>query len=83
MKFDKTKHKYSWRVQKGCCVEWVEGSKKYQGVVKQVISAPSLYGKEPSRVVVKTNEDLTLTVDVANIRIVKTANTIRKDQHRG
>ena len=83
MKFDNAKHKYTWRVQKDCCVEWVDGSKKYRGVVKQVISAPGLYGKEPSQVVVKTTEDLTFTVDVAKIRIVKTANAIRKDQHKG
>lgn len=82
MKFDNAKHKHTWRVQKGCTVEWVDGSKKYRGVVKQVVSVPGLYGKEPSQVVVETNEDLTFTVDVVKIRIVKTANTIRNDQYR-
>lgn len=83
VKFDKDKHKQSWRVQKGCLVSWVDGSKHHWGIVKQVISAAGLYGKEPHQVVVDTGNNSTVTVDVDKIRISKTPNTIRKDQHKG
>ena len=82
VKFDNDKHKHTWRVQRGCVVEWVDGRQKHSGTVHLVISAQGVYGKEPQRVVVEVAEGMFVTVDVDRIRILKTANTVRKDQHK-
>jgi hypothetical protein len=71
MKIDYNKHMYTWRVQKGCRVEWVDGRTKYKGVVKRVISAPSMYGTDPYQVVVETADKTIITVDVDKIRVLK------------
>jgi hypothetical protein len=71
MKIDPSKHMYKCRVQKGCRVEWFEGKVKHKGVVKRVISAPSIYGIDPYQVVVETGDKTVYTVDVDKIRILK------------
>jgi hypothetical protein len=81
MKFDKSKHKHAWRVQKGCHVEWVDGSKKLKGVVKKVISVTDTWGT-PQQVLVQTDEKNTFTVDVDKIRILKTQSAIRKESYK-
>ena len=80
MKFDKQKHKHAWRIQKGCSVEWFSGSKKGMGVVKRVISEESLWGKIPSSVIVVDKTNTELEVDINKVRIIKTPNTLKKEE---
>jgi hypothetical protein len=72
MKIDRTKHKPSWRVQKGCKVEWFEPHRKGCGVVTKVISGDiTMWGNDPKFVVIDDVALGNVTVDVSNIRILK------------
>lgn len=80
MKIDKNKHKHTWRIQKGCQVEWFVGSKKGSGVVTRVVSSNGPWDTASE---VKVLDDITKTeivVSVDKLRIVKTQNTIKKGQ---
>lgn len=75
MKIDKTKHKPSWRVQKGCNVEWFEYNRKGKGIVKKVICEhDKIWGNDPKYVIVDDVALGEVTVDVGNIRILKGKN---------
>lgn len=73
MKIDPAKHKPSWRVQRGCRVEWAVDRKSGSGVVKQVISNQiDEFGKSPSEVIIiddDTKEEMVIAL--RNIRILK------------
>lgn len=73
MKIDRfTKHKPTWRVQKGCRVEWFVYGKKGVGIVKKVISADNgMWGKQAASVVIMDDVNGEVTVDVGNIRILR------------
>ena len=80
MKIDRSKHKPSWRVQRGCHVEWFDGSKKGSGVVTRVISSDGPWDTASE---VKVLDDATkseITVSVGKVRIVKTQSTLRKEK---
>lgn len=78
MKIDSTKHKYSWCVQKGCRVEWFVGSKKCSGVVTKVFSSNAGSASEVQVLDDTTQSEMVIRVD--RVRIVKTKNTLRKEQ---
>lgn len=80
MKIDPSKHRYTWRIQKGCHVEWFHHSKKGRGVVMKVTTCDGSWGKEPSHVVVKNDDESVVTVSIDNVRIVKTPGVLRKEQ---
>jgi hypothetical protein len=80
MKIDRSKHKPSWRVQRGCHVEWFDDRKKGSGIVTKVISEKKDYPwKEPTYVVVSDGlQEITISID--KIRIMKTETTLRKEK---
>ena len=80
MKIDKNKHKHTWRIQKGCRVEWFLGSKKGSGVVTRVVASDGSWDTASEVRVLddKTSAEITMSVD--KLRIVKTQNAIRKEQ---
>lgn len=73
MKIDPSKHKPSWRVQRGCRVEWFVDRKSGSGVVKRVVSHQmGEFGKSPSEVVVTDDETKEeIVIALRNIRILK------------
>lgn len=80
MKIDPTKHKPTWRIQKGCHVEWFVGSRKGSGVVTRVVSSDGPWDTASE---VKLLDDTTKTeilINVGNVRIHKTSNTLRKQK---
>lgn len=80
MKIDKSKHKHTWRVQKGCRIEWFVGSKKGSGVVTRVVSSNGPWDTASEVKVLgdATKSEITMSVD--KVRIVKTQSTLKKDQ---
>lgn len=80
MKFDKAKHKYSWRIQKGCRVEWFIGSKKGSGVVTRVVSSNGPWDTASEVKVLDDDTKTEINVDVDKVRILKSKNALRKEQ---
>lgn len=80
MKIDPTKHKPTWRIQKGCRVEWFIGSKKGSGVVTRVVSSDGPWDTASEVKVLDDSTQSEILVKVGNVRIRKTANTVRKEQ---
>jgi hypothetical protein len=80
MKIDISKHKHTWRIQKGCRIEWFVGNKKGSGVVTRVVSSDGPWDTASE---VKVLDDITrseITVSVDKVRIVKTQSTLKKEQ---
>lgn len=78
MKIDNTKHKYPWRVQKGCRVEWFARSKKGSGIVTRVVSSNGLWDTASEVKVLDDATKLEITMSVDNIRILKTKSKLKK-----
>lgn len=80
MKIDKSKHKHTWRIQKGCRVEWFVGSKKGSGVVAKVIASDGPWDTASEIKVLDDATKVEIVVSVDKLRIVKTQNTLKKEQ---
>jgi hypothetical protein len=80
MKIDKSKHKHSWRIQKGCRVEWFLGNKKGSGVVTRVVSSDGPWDTASEVKVLDdaTKSEIVLSAD--KLRILKTQNTLNKEK---
>ena len=75
MKFNKDIHSYSWRIQKGCNVEYFDGHKKHTAIVKKVINGSGVgRDSEVIQVVIETTQAEILTADIEKVRILKKKN---------
>lgn len=72
MKIDKSKHKHTWRVQKGCRVEWFVGSKKGYGVVTKFIASDGPWDTASEVRILDDTTSTEINVSVDKVRIVKT-----------
>jgi hypothetical protein len=80
MKIDPKKHKYPWRIQKGSHVDGTVGRTKIRGVVKQVLPSKEAFDSGDREMIVECDDGQTRTIPVSNLRLLKTANTIKKEQ---